>query len=357
MNRLPMPASGNSSATSSGVSMLSWSANFMISHQWIERRRPYWNRLSALTAECDRAGLRQLRREDLRELALLYRQVANDLSIVRQDGTARSITQTLNQLLGRTHNIIYAERRRSASGVLRFLGKEYPPLFRRLLPYTLSAVALFSIGLLLGVVLTLTRHGFLESFLGPFMVATIHNHQMWTHSIVSMKPQAASGIMTNNLSVTFLTFAAGITGGLGTLYLIFNNGLLMGVIATACQQAHMSRELWSFVCPHASLEMPAIFIAGGAGLRLAAGMLFPGLYSRRESIALAGRESVRLVAGIIPMLIVAGTVEGFFSPSGAPIALKFAVGAVLFALLLVWLLSSSEKSTVAEPTQAIQAID
>jgi uncharacterized membrane protein SpoIIM required for sporulation len=326
----------------------------MISHQWTERRRPYWDRLSALTAECQRGGVRRLGREELRELALLYRQVANDLSIVRQDATARSTSQMLNQLLGRTHNIIYTDRQRSASGVVRFLGKEYPALFRRLLPYTLTAVALFSVGLLLGVVLTITRHGFMESFLGPFMVATIHNHQMWTHSIVSMKPQAASGIMTNNLSVTFLTFAAGITGGLGTLYLIFNNGLLMGVIATACQQAHMSRELWSFVCPHSSLELPAIFIAGGAGLRLAAGMLFPGLYSRRESIALAGRESVRLVAGIIPMLIVAGTIEGFFSPSGAPVALKFAVGAVMFTLLLVWLFSSSEKSTVPEPMQGAE---
>ena len=88
----------------------------------------------------------------------------------------------------------------------------------------------------------------------------------------------------------------------------------------------MSRDLWSFVCPHGSLELPAIFIAGGAGLRLASGMLFPGLYSRRDSIARAGREAVRLVAGIIPMLVIAGTIEGFFSPSGAPV-LKFAVGA------------------------------
>jgi uncharacterized membrane protein SpoIIM required for sporulation len=181
----------------------------------------------------------------------------------------------------------------------------------------------------------------MEAFLGPYMVETIRHHQMWTHSIVGMKPQASSRIMTNNLSVTFFTFAAGITAGLGTIWLIFFNGLLMGVIATACRQAHMSRDLWSFVCPHGSLELPAIFIAGGAGLRLASGMLFPGLYSRRDSIALAGREAARLVAGVIPMLVIAGTIEGFFSPSGAPAGLKFAVGAALFTLLLVWLFSSS----------------
>jgi uncharacterized membrane protein SpoIIM required for sporulation len=127
---------------------------------------------------------------------------------------------------------------------------------------------------------------------------------------------------------------------------------MMGVIATACQQAHMSRDLWSFVCPHGSLELPAIFIAGGAGLRLGSGILFPGLYSRRDSIALAGREAVRLMAGIIPMLIIAGTIEGFFSPSGAPAGLKFAAGAALFTLLLLWLFSSPRDRSVGSAAAA-----
>jgi uncharacterized membrane protein SpoIIM required for sporulation len=317
----------------------------MISNQWMEKRRPYWERLATLAAECQGAGVRRLGRDELRELALLYRQVANDLSVVRQDGTARSTADMLNQLLGRTHNIIYSGRQRSFSGVLTFLRKDYPQHFRRLLPYTLTAIALFAAGALLGTLLTLARHGFMESILGPAMVATIHRHEMWTHSIVGMKPQAASGIMTNNLTVTFMTFAAGITAGLGTIWLIFFNGFLMGVIATACQQAHMSRDLWSFVCPHGSLELPAIFIAGGAGLRLGSGMLFPGLYSRRDSIARAGREAAQLLAGVIPMLVVAGTIEGFFSPSGAPAGLKFAVGAALFTLLLLWLFSSRALSS------------
>jgi uncharacterized membrane protein SpoIIM required for sporulation len=325
----------------------------MISNQWIEKRRPYWDRLAMLAAECQGSGVRRVGRDELRELALLYRQVANDLSVVRQDGTARSTAHMLNQLLGRTHNIIYSSRKRSFLAIYAFLRKDYPRHFRRMLPYTLTAIALFASGLLLGAILTATRHGFMESFLGPYMVETIRHHQMWTHSIVGMKPQESSRIMTNNLTVTFLTFAAGITAGLGTVWLIFFNGLLMGVIATACQQAHMSRDLWSFVCPHGSLELPAIFIAGGAGLRLAGGMLFPGPYSRRNSIALAGREAVRLVAGIIPMLVIAGVIEGFFSPSGAPVMLKFAVGAALFTLLLLWLISSPEDGPTKRTAAAI----
>jgi len=118
---------------------------------------------------------------------------------------------------------------------------------------------------------------------------------------------------------------------------MFRNGLILGVIGVACQQHAMSRDLWSFVAPHGSLELPSIVLAGGAGLRLARGVLFPGIYSRRDSIALAGVEATRLVAGIIPLLVVAGTLEGFFSPSAAPVWLKFTVGGMLFALLLMWL--------------------
>jgi uncharacterized membrane protein SpoIIM required for sporulation len=310
----------------------------MLSHQWIEKRRPYWERLAALLES--QGGPRRLGRDELRELALLYRQVANDLSVVRQDETARSTAYMLNQLLGRAHNIIYSSRKRSLPSVVTFLAREYPRHFRQLLSYTLAAIALFAAGLLLGSILTVSRHGFMESFLGPRMVETIHRREMWTHSIVGMKPQESSRIMTNNLTVTFITFAAGITAGLGTLWLIFFNGLLMGVIATACQQAHMSLDLWSFVCPHGSLELPAIFIAGGAGLRLASGILFPGPYRRRDSIMLAGRDAVRLIAGVIPMLVIAGTIEGFFSPSGAPAGVKLAVGGALFTSLLLWLFSA-----------------
>jgi uncharacterized membrane protein SpoIIM required for sporulation len=173
------------------------------------------------------------------------------------------------------------------------------------------------------------------------MIDTIERHEMWTHSVTSMAPQASSAIMTNNLSVTFATFAAGMTAGLGTLYMIGWNGILLGVIGTACHQASMSVKLWSFVAPHGSLELPAIVIAGGAGLRLAQGLLFPGIYRRGHSLSLGSGEAVRLVGGVIPMLVVAGILEGFFSPSSAPVWLKFVAAAVLFSGLVAWLWSGS----------------
>ena len=293
--------------------------------------------MAALTERAGRGGVRGLSPEELRELALLYRQTANDLSIVRQDGSAPGIEKRLNDLLARAHAFFYSSRRHGLGTLRQFFLEDYPRLFRKLLPFTLASLLLFTAGGVLGALLTAVRPEFMHHLLGQAMVKTIEGHQMWTAPVTSMAPQASSGIMTNNLSVTFAAFAGGILGGLGTIYVIGWNGVLIGVVAAACHQAAMSIKLWSFVAPHGSLEIPAILLAGAAGLRLAQGLLFPGLYRRGHSLAVAAADAARLLAGTIPMLVVAGTIEGFFSPSAAPVVLKFTVGALLFAALLTWL--------------------
>ena len=113
--------------------------------------------------------------------------------------------------------------------------------------------------------------------------------------------------------------------------------MMLGVIGAACHHYGMSLSLWSFVAAHGSLELPSIIIAGAAGLRLGHAMLFPAGYRWKDSVARDGIEATRLVSGIIPLLVIAGCLEGFFSPSQAPVWLKFTVGAALFTLLNLWL--------------------
>jgi uncharacterized membrane protein SpoIIM required for sporulation len=300
----------------------------ILSNRWLQKRRPYWDRLAALLAQASAVGVRQLSRAELRETALLYRQAAGDLSTLRQDSTARVYAEHVNQLLARAHHIIYSSRRKGFRKIFYFLRDDYPALVQSQIRYVLLALVLSLAGAALGSVLTLARPQFMRHMLGPAMVETIERHEMWTHSIVGIEPVASSAIMTNNLSVCFMAFAGGILFGLGPVYSMFFNGMLLGVVGVACAQHGMAVDLWSFVAPHGSLELPSILLAGGAGLRLAHGVLFPGIYRRRDSIA---------VAGIIPLLVIAGTLEGFFSPSAAPVWLKFTVGGLLFTLLLVWL--------------------
>jgi uncharacterized membrane protein SpoIIM required for sporulation len=270
-------------------------------------------------------------------MALLYRQVAADLSVLRQDKTARTYALHVNQLMARAHHIIYSGQKTSLLTLFRFLRDEYPAIFQQQIGYVLASLLVSLAWGLLGAALTAARPEFMRHFVGPQMIATMERHEMWTHSIVGVAPMATSAIMTNNLSVSFVTFAGGILFGLGTFFYLYVNGMMLGVIAAACHQYGMSVALWSFVAPHGALELPSILIAGGAGFRLGDAMLFPGALRWKESVAQGGIEATRLVSGIIPLLIIAGCLEGFVSPSQAPVWLKFTIGGLLFTLLLVWL--------------------
>jgi uncharacterized membrane protein SpoIIM required for sporulation len=308
----------------------------MISNRWLEKRKPYWARLEQLVERSSR-GVAALSHNELQELGLLYRQTASDLATVREDASTKQLAVYLNQLLGRGHNLIYLGQKPRVSGIVRFYRDTYPQIFRETLPQTLLALAIFAVTGVAAWVVTLHDSGFAHRMLGPQMMETIEQRKMWTDSIVTIKPLASSGIMTNNLSVAFSAFAMGITAGIGTVWMMIVNGLLIGVIGAATWRAGMALQLWSFVAPHGVLELPAIFIAGGAGLEIARGLLFPGMLPRKESLAQAGRRGAQLLLGTIPMLVVAGIIEGFFSPSGAPVVMKFTLAAVLFVALISYL--------------------
>jgi len=320
----------------------------MITNLWIDSRKDNWNRLDALVRQVETSGVKSLSPTELRDLGLLYRQGAADLSAVRSDRTSRTLEQYLNRLVGRAHNFVYSGRRITLGTLWRFFAHGYPRLLRRLSSYVLAATLISVLAGGLGAMIVMVRPDFGVMFLGADKVADLDRHKMWTDQVLSVKPQASSQIMTNNITVCFMTFAGGITAGLFTLFELFQNGLMLGAIAVVCHQHHMALSLWSFVAAHGALEIPSIMLAGAAGLRLGAGILFPGMLRRRDALALAGREAVQLISGTIPLLIIAGTLEAFLSPTHAPIALKFSVGAVLFAGLIVWLGEGGRKTVPAE---------
>lgn len=316
----------------------------MISASWVEKRKPHWERLDRLTGLAAR-GLGALNRSDLRDLGLLYRQTAADLAAVSEDPANARLAGWLNGLLGRSHNVIYlGHRPKAVPGIVSFYTRTYPRLFRELLWRTLLAFAIFIAAAAAGWVLTLRDPSFAHRVVGEQLMSSIEKHRMWTDSIVSIQPLASSFITSNNLSVAFGAFALGITL-VGTAYMMLLNGLNVGVVSAAAWKGGMAVSVWSFIAPHGSLELPAIIIAGGAGFELAAGLLLPGTLPRRESLTRSGARAARLLLGAIPLLLVAGTIEGFFSPSAAPASMKFTLGALLFAALLAWLFGAGRGST------------
>jgi len=324
----------------------------MITNLWIDSRKDNWNRLETLTRRVETDGVKSLNRDDLRDFGLLYRQSAADLSAARADGAARNLEQYLNRLVGRAHNFVYSGRKLGFRSLWEFFAHGYPRLLRRLSGYVTLAVVVTLGAAALGTIVTLVRPEFGDSYFlmhfGRENFANLDKHKMWTDSILSVKPQESSAIMTNNIMVCFITFAGGVTAGVFTLFSLFNNGIMLGIIAVVCARHHMALSLWSFIAAHGALELPAIMVAGAAGLRVAAGILFPGMLRRRDSIALGGSEGVQLIAGTVPMLIVAGTFEAFLSPTHIPVAIKFSVGAVLFTALCFWLTEGGRETVTEE---------
>lgn len=325
----------------------------MLSTRWLQKRRPYWARVDELVTRSEKSGMRALSHHELRELAVLYRQGSADLSTVREDPSSQRLAQSLNQLLGRAHNCIYMGRRAQGGRIVAFYRDTFPEIFHETLPYTLAACAVFFALAAAGFVMAIVDPGFQGYFLGGAMMDSINKREMWTHSVVAIKPLASSQIMTNNLSVSFATFAFGITAGIGTLWMLAFNGLLFGVVNAACWQAGMSGQLLSFVVPHGVLELPAIFIAGGAGFLIAKGLLFPGMLPRRASLVREGRRAIQLALGIIPLLIVAGTIEGFVSPTDLAARWKYLLGAGLFGLLLLFVIRKTPPVPTAESTAQV----
>ena len=152
----------------------------------------------------------------------------------------------------------------------------------------------------------------------------------------------------NNIGIAFQTFASGLIFGLGSLFFLLYNGLVIGAIAGHLTRIGYSETFWSFVIGHGVIELSVICIAGGSGLMLGWAILHPGWLSRRDALARASGRAVRLVIGCVPLLVLAGLIEGFISPNEAiPWPVKWAVGLFSGVLLFSYLLFSGRRAVTA----------
>jgi uncharacterized membrane protein SpoIIM required for sporulation len=307
--------------------------------RWIARREPNWQRLDALLKQIEKRGLKSLRAAEIRELASLYRSVAADLARARTQQIGNTLIQSLQSLTTRAYTQIYqGSRRQEWQAILEFYKWGLPDVVQKTFAYIAVATALFLIGALVAWWYSWQNPSFMALIVPESLITKVRDdHKLWMGSIVGVEPLASSSITINNLSVSFGAVAGGITVGLYTAYLMIFNGLLIGAVGTLVGQNNLAYPFWAFVFPHGSLELPAIFFAGGSGFLLARAILFPGKYRRGDALKFYGSQAVQLVFGIVPMLIIAGTIEGFFSPNPSiPDAIKYLAGMGLFILLVIY---------------------
>lgn len=313
----------------------------MSSDRFIKERKNAWQRLEDLLKLLDRSALKRLHREEVRELGRIYRRTSSDLAIARAESRDPRLVNYLNSLVIRAHGRIYrADASEGRHRLRKFFARDFPSVFRKTWRYTALSFAVFMLFGALSFAGTWRDAEFSELAGIPPMWRQQNTDvkRRWWERINKANQVEATGIATNNIQVTFNAFAGGAMFGLGTLYVMVLNGVSIGSVLALTYRAGYGHELVTFMAGHGVIELTCIFIAGGAGLLFGTALLFPGDLSRFDNLRLRGREAIQLLLGCVPLLAVAGLIEGFISPAAIPAAMKFTIAAVTGLALYAYLL-------------------
>jgi len=312
--------------------------------RFLETRRPAWDRLETLVRKTGRRGVGALTEGELHELTRLYPAVAVDVARARMCRLGPTVQERINRLAIAAHGLLYRQpKARRGSAILRFFGRDYPRLFRRLWPYMALATALLVVGAV-GTYVTVRVRPSAAYIFVPYNLEAADEETDVSAGDVSERYRRthgglmASSITTNNIQVAFLAFALGITAGIGTAYVLFSNSMMLGAFVAHFQNHGFGYETASFLTPHGALEFFAILVAAAAGMRLGLSLAIPGRVTRKTSLKIGARDAVLLVLGTIPMFIVAGLIESFITPSYMPGGGKIVVGLAALGTTLAYLL-------------------
>jgi uncharacterized membrane protein SpoIIM required for sporulation len=312
--------------------------------RFVMQKRDGWEAFRALAARTERSGLRSLGAAGIPAFAARYREVAADLARARTYGVDPRVLEYLERVVSAGHNALYGRHIRRPVPLARLLLRQFPTAVVAARGFVLTAMLLFAVPALTGYLLIRERPTIAEQVLPASMIARARAGAArqgrgvgYAETPSLYLPIIASHIITNNVQVAFVAFAAGITAGIFTVILLVFNGLFFGAVLGLFANYGLAGWLLTFVAGHGILELTAIFIAGGAGLLVARALVAPGDLTRRDALVLAGRHALRMVGAAVVLLCLAGTIEGLLSASDAPAALKFAASGLSLVFLALYL--------------------
>ncbi len=254
---------------------------------------------------------------DLEALAVQYRQVLHDFALVRSRYPRTRAAERLASLALEGTYVLQRDYETNRFGIFQFLTRTFPRAFRATLPYMVLSAVLFFASALFGLFLSTIQPGMALAFLGQEAMEGLSEGKLWTETLGTIVPPSVSSslIATNNMSVAISAWAGGALAGIGAVYVLLLNGLLLGAVFGTTAHYALHGQLLEFIAAHGPLEITLILVSAGAGLSVGRALVAAGDAPRRESLPAAARSALTVLLGILPWFVVLGLVEGFVSPS------------------------------------------
>ncbi|MDH6220669.1 stage II sporulation protein M [Streptomyces pseudovenezuelae] len=311
---------------------------------FVTAHRAEWDRLEALLGR-----QRRLTGAEADELVTLYQRTATHLSLIQSSVPDPQLTGRLSQLVARARSAVTGTRRASWRDVTRFLTYGFPAaVYRSRYWWVPTALLSTLVGALLGWWIA-THPEVQASIAAPNELRELTRPGGEYETYYSSHPAAsfAAQVWTNNAWAAAQCLILGVFLGLPVLWILFQNMLNLGVGFGLMSSAGRLDTFLGLVLPHGLLELTAVFVAAGTGLRLGWTVIDPGPRSRRTALAEEGRAAVGMAIGLALVLFVSGAIEGFVTPSGLPTWARIAigVGAELAFLAYVFILGGRAART------------
>jgi uncharacterized membrane protein SpoIIM required for sporulation len=273
-----------------------------------------------------------------------YRMLAHDVAKVRRllpDSRAR---EYLEAAYAQAHSSLHRPAWRAGHALLGLFRDEIPAVVRWLRPHIIWATVLFILTVIAGYSMVRTYPDLIALFASPELIATVERGQLWTEGLLNVVPSSVLSlqILTNNIVVSLFAYCAGFLFGLGTLYILGLNGLMLGAVFAFTSLHGLGDDLFRFVVAHGCVEISVMCLSGAAGAAVGEALIRPGAATRAESFQRAALQSGKLILACVLLLVGSGVIEGYISPNpafslGARIAVGVSYWLFMIALLGGWL--------------------
>jgi uncharacterized membrane protein SpoIIM required for sporulation len=303
--------------------------------RFVAANQAAWERLDALASRAGRS-VKRLTPAELDEFVALYQQVSTHLSLARTEYREPSLTAKLTQLTARAGAVIYGTRPRTLRALGQFFSATFPAALWRARFFVLISAGLFlAPAVALGIWIAGSPAA-LAATAPPELREAYVEEEFEAYYAETPPAQFAALVGTNNIQVGILAFAAGIAFCVLTVLILLYNGAAVGMAGGVFGAAEQLPRFFSGILPHGLLELTAVFVAAGAGLRLGWTLIDPGDRPRSSALVEEGRRAVAIVLGLVLVFGVAALIEGFVTGSSLPTWARVGIGALAELMFVVY---------------------